>query len=130
MASALAALANATVTFEVPGTGTTVEVDTGNVVPVKETLTVSCYLKQGSVGQEEMPGIFISQTFYEGYTVEPAVLDARVRAGTKGTIAFSGGASCYCVVLQTSPLGTQGLLGSILSATMGTALRLVERREY
>lgn len=126
MTSALAALANATVAFSLPTTGTEIDQLTGNVKPQTEEVEVSLYLRQGSINDTDLPGIDAAAVVYEGYAVNPQALDARVKKGVQGTIEFSGSEEQRCeVVAAAFPYGTQGLLGSTLQQVLGDRIRLV-----
>ena len=48
MVSALSALENSVAVFEVPTAGVQEDPETGNVVPVNETLTYRLYLRRGA----------------------------------------------------------------------------------
>jgi hypothetical protein len=130
MASALAALANATVTLEVAAAGTVTDAR-GNVVPATESVTVSMYLRQGGVAFEggtsltDLPGIEAARELYEGYAVDPQSLDARIVNGTPGAIVFSGQPSQRCEIVSARyPYGTTGLLGSTIQQVLGDKVRI------
>lgn len=125
MTSALAALANATATFKLATVGTTTDPDTGNVLPVTENVTVSLYLRQGSRSGSGFPGVDTDTISFEGYAISPQALDARIRPGVVGTLAFAGQAAIRCEVLQERyPYGSTGLLGSTLQNILGDKIRL------
>ncbi len=127
-ASALVALANAVVVFVVPGTGTTVDVATGNVMPVEETLEVSCFLKVMDVVARPFVGVEVGETLLEGYVVEPRALDARVVVGTQGTVVFAGEEARACEVVEARvAYGATGLLGGVLQGALGDRVRLYAR---
>jgi hypothetical protein len=129
MASALAALANASVSLTVPTSGTTTDPDTGNVVPVTETLTYSLFLRSSPPSVDELPGINSETTAYEGYCVNPQVLNSRVVAGITGTLNFSGQGSWVCQVTRTRhEYGTTGVIGEALQGALGDRIRLVQLR--
>ena len=126
MTSALAALANATVAFSLPTTGTLTDPNTGNVKPAIETVEVSLYLRQGSLNETDLPGVDATAVAYEGYAVSPQALDARIKRGVVGTIEFSGGSEQRCEVVEAAfPYGTQGLIGSTLQQVLGDRIRLL-----
>jgi hypothetical protein len=130
VATALAALDNATVTFTVTTAGTTVDADTGNVVPNTTTVAVSAYLKGESVNEVVYPGVNQVTTLFEGYVTSAGGLDARVIAGTSGSLVFAGQAAVDCEVLEARlPYGTSGLLGSTLVSALGPKIRLVSRKQ-
>lgn len=123
MASALVSLANATATFEVAGTGVTTDPATGNVVPVPNTVTVSLFLKADPRESRRFPGVDLYETVYQGYAVEPMILDSQIKAGTRGTLAFGGADAVDCeVIAARAPYGNQGVLGSVLSAALGDSI--------
>ena len=125
MASALQALANAVAVFNLPTVGTTTDLDTGNVVPVTEGVTVSLYLRQGSRNGSGFPGVDTDSITFEGYAVSPQALDARIRPGVVGTLAFAGQAAIRCEVLQERfPYGSTGLIGGTLQTVLGDRIRL------
>lgn len=129
MASALAALANASVSLTVPTSGTTTDADTGNIVPVTETLTYSVFLRSAAPAVDELPGINAETTVYEGYCVSPQVLNSRVVVGTTGTLNFSGQGSWVCQVLRARhEYGTTGVIGETLQGALGDRIRLVQLR--
>ncbi len=129
VASALVGLQNATVTFTLPASGTTVDAGTGNVVANTTTVQVSAFLKGESVAETTYPGVNIITTLYEGYVTSGA-LDSRVLVGTLGTIAFAGQAATDCEVLEVRlPYGETGVLGEVLTSALGTKLRLASRAQ-
>lgn len=138
MASALAALANASVTFQVPGIGMVTDPDTGNVSPVVETVTVSLFLKvrqmEGTVGRFRLsdrvnyPGVDLIEAVYDGYAM--AALDSRIRIGTTGTLTFASETPVPCEVSELRlAYGKTGLLGSVLASTLGETIQLVSRAQ-
>ena len=130
MTSALAAVANATVTFDVATTGTVVDPATGNVLPRTEPVVVSCYLRQGSPAVTDLAGINISGDTFTGYAIAPQALDARIIPGTHGTIVFSGQAAAPCVVQEArGAYGSSGLIGSTLQSVLGDGLLLIRYRQ-
>jgi hypothetical protein len=130
MTSALAALTNATVTFQVAGTGVVTDPDTGNVVPVQDTLEVALYLKVAEVRSTSYPGVDTGATVYEGYAVKPSTLDAAIVKGSVGSLVFDGQPAVVCELLGVrEPYGSAGLLGSVLAAALGERVRLVTREQ-
>lgn len=129
MASALAALENAVITFTVPASGTSVDPGTGNVVANTETVQVDAFLKGESVAETTFPGVNVITVLYEGYVTSGA-LDSRVKVGTSGTIQFAGQAAADCEVLEVRlPYGESGLIGGILKDVLGVKLRLASRTQ-
>lgn len=129
MASALAALENAVITFVVPASGTTVDAGTGNVIANTETVQVDAFLKGESVAETTFPGVNVITVLYEGYVTSGA-LDSRVKVGTSGTIEFAGQAAADCEVLEVRlPYGESGLIGGILKDVLGVKLRLASRTQ-
>lgn len=127
MASALAALANATATFQVAATGVTTDAATGNVVPNAASVTASLFLKGESQETRAFPGVDVIETLYEGYVTSGA-LDSRVIVGTQGTIAFAGGASVPCEVSSCRlPYGSTGLIGGTLTTVLGAKIVLLAK---
>lgn len=125
MPSALSALANATATFTLATIGTTTDPDTGNVLPTTEAVTVTLYLRQGSRNGSGFPGVDTDTITFEGYAISPQALDARIRPGVVGTVAFAGQPAIRCEVLQERyPYGSTGLLGSTLQGILGDRIRL------
>lgn len=128
MASALASLANSTVTFELATAGVVTDPDTGNVMAVSENVSVTLYLKAKSMRRATYPGMDVVDTFYEGYAVEPTVLDPRIVTGTRGTLTFAGEAPLPCEVMEVRlPYGGTGLLGNVLAGSLGETIKLVAR---
>jgi hypothetical protein len=125
MTSALSALANATATFKLAAVGTTTDATTGNVLPNVEQVTVSLYLRQGGRSGANFPGVDTDTVTFEGYAIQPQALDARIRPGVEGTLAFAGQAAIRCEVIQERyPYGSTGLLGGTLQAILGDRIRL------
>lgn len=126
MPSALSSLANATATFQLATVGTITDPNTGNVLPQNEAVTVTLYLRQGSRNGAGFPGVDTDTITFEGYAVSPQALDARIRPGVRGTLAFAGQPAVRCEVLQERyPYGSGGLLGSTLQGILGDKIRLV-----
>lgn len=125
MTSALTALANATAVFTLPTVGTVTDATTGNVMPATETVTVTLYLRQGSVNGSNLPGVDADVETFEGYAISPQALDARVKPGVTGTIDFAGQGAIACEVINTRfPYGATGLLGSTIQQVLGDRIRL------
>lgn len=130
MASALTALANATATLNLPTVGTTTDPTTGNIRANTETVTISLYLRQGTVRATDLPGINIEGEAFDGYVLNPVALDARVQTGTLGTLTFAGDAAMPCEVVEArTPFGTTGLLGTTLQSVLGDRIRLIRYRQ-
>lgn len=128
MASALASLKNATVTFYVATSGVVTDPDTGNVTAAVTTVNVDCYLKAQTVDYTPFPGVDTTEVIYEGYAVSPQSLPPEVLVGTPGSLAFGTEASVDCEVLELRlPYGTTGLLGATLANALGERVRLVAR---
>ena len=126
MASALSALANATATFRVAGTGVVTDPETGNVAPANTTVTVALFLRAETVTMLRYPGVDQVTTVYDGYAVDPTALDARIVVGTTGTLTFAGEDSVPCAVKELRmPYGNTGLIGATLAAVLGERIRLV-----
>lgn len=125
MASALAALANATVTFTVATSGTTTDATTGNVLPNTTTIEVSAYLKADTQEVRRYPGVDIVETLFSGWAVDPTALDSRINEGTAASVVFAGEAALSCEVLAARrPFGSSGLIGATLAAALGDTLLL------
>lgn len=125
MPSALSAVANASVTLELPAAGTTVDAATGNVIANSEAVTFSAYLREGARTGAGFPGVDTDTITLEGYAIAPQALDARVRPGIAGTVTFAGRPARRCEVLQERyPFGTTGLLGATLQSILGDRIRL------
>lgn len=126
MASALTALANATITLAVPGTGVVTDPDTGNVRVLEDSVTFSCYLKADRMRGFEFPGVEVLQTTFDGYALD--AVDSRVKVGTEGTILFGNDEVMKCEVTGLRmPFGETGLLGSTLTSALGTRIQLIAR---
>jgi len=64
-------------------------------------------------------------TTYDGYAVNPQALDARIQAGVRGLLVFSGKPPARCEVLQERyPYGSTGLIGGIMQSVIGDRIRL------
>jgi len=128
MASALSALANATATFTVAGTGVVTDPTTGNVTPATETVSVSLFLKADRVRGAGFPGVEIIETVFEGYALD--ALDPRITLGTEGGVEFAGEGTIPCEVVGLRlPYGATGLLGETLNAALGERIQLVSREQ-
>jgi hypothetical protein len=126
MATALSALANATATFQVAGTGVVTDPATGNVLAVTQTVTVPLFLKGERVQVTPFPGVDAADAVYEGYATE--ALDARVLVGSKGTLVFGSADATECEVLALRlPYGDSGLIGPVLNRALGERIVLVVR---
>ena len=127
VASALASLVNSTVVFTVPAAGVSVDPTTGNVLPNTEDLTYTVFLRKLFTEQTTgYPGVDTRSAVYEGYCIEPNVLDARVRGGTPASLAFAGDAPVAWEVEDARfRYGSTGLLGSVLQDVLGTKIRLL-----
>lgn len=129
MASALSSLANAEVTFRIADTGVYTDPATGNVLPATKEVALSLFLKADTVGSRIFPGVDVLDTIYEGYAVSPSAFDPAVVVGTQGTLTFAGEAPAECEVLELRlNYGNSGLIGSLLSNTLGEKVRLVARK--
>jgi hypothetical protein len=128
MASALSALANATATFQVAGTGVITDPATGNVSAATSTVTVSLFLKADKVSATVLPGVDVVDTLYEGYAVDPVAFDGGIVVGTEGTLTFGTAEPVECEVLALRlPYGDTGLLGGTLNAVLGERVQLIAR---
>lgn len=126
MASPLAQFANASAVFTVPTTGTTIDARTGNVIPNTTTITVSLYLRQGATDPSAgFPGVDTDTEQFDGYAVNPQVLDPRIIPGTPGTLIFAGQPVARCEVLNARfPFGATGFIGATLQGALGDKIRL------
>lgn len=124
MASALAALANATCVFTVPISGVNTDPVTGNVSAKTTTVSYSLFVKVEEPEVRSWPGVNLSEVRYRGYVTSGA-LDSRVKAGTRASLTFAGEAAVACVVeMVRGPYGGTGLLGATLGDALGAALVL------
>jgi hypothetical protein len=125
MSSALLGLANATATFDVVDVGTVEDPITGNIIPNTEQVTVSLFLREGGRNGSGLPGVDTDRLTYDGYAVDPQALDARIQAGVKGLLTFSGKPPARCEVLQERyPYGSTGLIGGTVQRVIGDRIRL------
>ena len=130
MPSALAILENASAVFTVPTAGVVTDPATGNVSPATTTITVGLYLRQGGITEADLQGVQVDAESFEGYAIDPQVLDARITAGTQGILTFSSDAPASCSVLQARyPYGTTGILGATLQDALGDRIRIVRFRQ-
>lgn len=124
--SALFALVNATVDFNVAGAGVVTDPETGNVSPTVEVQTHKAFLKAVNVDPTIYPGVDVDGIVYEGYVVDPQVLDAKVQVGSTGTLTFGSATGVEFKVLRARMgYGDQGALGSRLSDALGTKITLL-----
>jgi hypothetical protein len=130
MSSALIGIANATAVFTVPTVGVVTDSATGNVTPATETVTVVLYLKRSTFTPNDLPGVDVDADVFAGYAVNPSAVDARVKRGIRGTLAWAGDASQPCVVSEIgSSFGATGLIGSTLKGVLGDELRVIRYRQ-
>jgi hypothetical protein len=128
MASALAALANASATFQVAGSGVITDPATGNVRAATSQVTVSLFLKAEKVSATALPGVDVVDTLYEGYAVDPVAFDSGIVVGTEGVLTFGTEDPVECEVTALRlPYGNAGLLGSTLNAVLGERVQLRAR---
>lgn len=128
MASALAALANATATFQVAGTGVITDPATGNVRAVTTEVTVSLFLKADKIATTALPGVDVVDTVYEGYAIDPVAFDSGIVVGSRGTVTFGSEEPVSCEVISLRlPYGDTGLLGGTLNAVLGERVQLLAR---
>lgn len=126
MTSALFSLVNATAKFVVAGQGVTTDPETGNVLPVQETMEYKLFLKATAVDPTVYPGVDADVTIYEGYVVDPTQLDARIGVGSTGKLTFGTAQPVPFEVLRgRMGYGDKGVLGERLSETLGTKIALM-----
>ena len=137
MVSALLSLENSTVVFNVASDQVEEDPETGNIVPVNETLTYRLYLRRGSSSSpgsmqgsksliRELPGVDEESAAYEGYCISPTQLDERIRTGTTCVLNFAGEPPHDCIVQDCRFVyGSTGLLGQTLMDVLGHKVRLV-----
>jgi len=135
--SALLSLENSTVVFNVATDQVEEDPETGNIIPINETLTYRLYLRRGSSAApssmqgnknriRELPGIDEESAAYEGYCISPTKLDDRIRAGTTCTLTFAGDPPHDCIVQDCRFVyGSSGLLGQTLMDVLGHKVRLI-----
>lgn len=124
--SALFALINATITFQVAGAGVTTDPDTGNVLPTVDEVQYKAFLKAVNVDPAVYPGVDATGVVYEGYVVDPQALDARVGVGSRGALKFGSAAEVGCEVLRARiGYGDEGVLGGRLTEALGTKVTLL-----
>mgnify|MGYP003646688123 CR=1 FL=1 len=129
MASALTALANASLVLTLPAAGTTTDAATGNVISNTTTQTLSAYLKQSQPITTDFDGVDVEGDVFEGYFTsgDPSSLVSR---GTIGTLAFGGQAAQRCIVLDLDyPYGATGLVGSTLRSALGASVRVIRYQQ-
>jgi hypothetical protein len=138
VASALSTLKNAVAVFEVPTNAVMEDPETGNIVPVNETITVELFLRRGfgqtrvpeSNQDQQLPGVDIQGDQFIGYCVTPTTLDDRVRPGTVGLLDFAGEPQKEITVQDARFMyGSTGLLGKTLMDVLGHQIRL-EASDY
>lgn len=128
MASALTAVKNAVVTFQVAGVGTVTDPATGNVSPSSKSLSYDAFLKAVSVDPQVYPGVNVDAILYEGYVIKPLELDDRIAVGTEGTLLFGTAPAVeFEVVRARLGYGNTGALGERLATILGTRITLWAR---
>lgn len=137
MVSTLSSLENSMAVFEVPTAEIQEDPETGNIIPVNETLTYRLYLRRGASTSpgamsgsnsyaRELPGVDAEVAAYEGYCIAPTQLDTRIRAGTRATLTFAGEPPHECTVQDCRFVyGSTGLLGDTLMNVLGHKVRLI-----
>ena len=137
MVCALLSLENSVAVFEVPTADVQEDPETGNIVPVNETLSYRLYLRRGASTSpgamsgsnsyaRELPGIVLDVAAYDGICITPTQLDTRIRAGTKATLTFAGEPPHECTVQDCRFVyGSTGLLGETLMNVLGHKVRLI-----
>lgn len=124
--SALLPLANASVVFEVAGVGVVTDPETGNVSPQIATVSYRAFLKAANVDPLVLPGVNADGVVYEGYVVEPVVLDPRVGVGSTGMLEFGTASPVRFEVLKARMgYADTGVLGERLTASLGTKITLL-----
>ena len=126
--SALFALVNANVEFAVAGAGVVTDPDTGNVSPTTELLSYKAFLKATNFDPTIYPGVDVTGVVYEGYVVDPQVLDSKVVAGTAGMLKFGSAEKVEFQVLRARiGYGDMGAIGDRLTQSLGTKITLMAR---
>lgn len=130
MTSALLSLQNAVVVLDVPTVGTVTDLRTGNILPRTERVTISLYLRQGSLTETDVPGVGSAADVFDGYAISPQALDARIVPGIRGLLTFSADDPMPCELTQArQPYGTTGLIGSTLQQVLGDRIRVIRYRQ-
>lgn len=128
MTSALAALANATATFEVATARLVTDPETGNVRPLQETVANQLFLKASPVKMMGYPGMETEQVVYDGYALDP--LDPRIVEGTRGLLIFGGNPPVsFEVTGLRMPYGKTGLIAQTLASALGERIELTAYRQ-
>jgi hypothetical protein len=126
--SALQALANATVAFEIAGAGVVTDPDTGNVYAAKSEVSYTAFLKAVNVDPALFPGVDANGIIYEGYVINPQSLSSKVGIGSTGTLTFGSGQPVgFEMVRSRLGYGDTGTLGSILTNALGTKITLLAK---
>ena len=122
--SGLVSLKNATATFVVSGSSTSIDMETGNVIPSSESLTYKLYVVKSSQNDRaNLPGTDTVQAEYTGNCVDPKITDSRLLPGVEGTLTPDGGTAVKCKIIDIgAPHGTGGLIGSVLANSIGTPI--------
>ncbi|MEP0873611.1 hypothetical protein NDA01_28025 [Trichocoleus desertorum AS-A10] len=125
MTSPFAAIANATITFQIPAGGTATTDDVGNVVVATAPLEVVVYLKklnlQSASRIRPLPGLDDKSTYYEGYAVSPMQLPPEVKTGAKAPATLGRESGFFLLNEVNADFGSSGI-GAILEATTGTKI--------
>lgn len=123
--SPFAAIANGTITFQIPARGAATTDDVGNTILATAPFRVTVYLKKlnliSAARIRTLPGVDDKSTYYEGYAVSPMKLPSEIKVGVKSA-ATVGSASGFFVVNEINgDFGSSGI-GALLESAAGTKI--------
>jgi hypothetical protein len=123
--SPFAAIANATITFQIPARGATTTDDVGNVVTATAPFKVVVYLKKLNLLSASrirpMPGLDDKSTYYEGYAINPMRLPAEIKVGAKAPATLGRESGFFLINEINADFGSDGI-GALLEAAAGTKI--------
>ena len=125
MTSPFSAIANATITFQIPARGSVTTDDVGNVVLATAPFKVVVYLKKLNLLSASrirpLPGLDDRSTYYEGYTVSPMQLPAEIKVGMKAPATLGRESGHFLINEINADFGSDGI-GALLEAAAGTKI--------
>nr|WP_290224176.1 hypothetical protein [Trichocoleus desertorum] len=123
--SPFAAIANATITFQIPARGAATTDDVGNVVLTTAPLKVVAYLKklnlQSASRIRPLPGLDDKSIYYEGYAINPMRLPAEIKVGMKAPVMMGRDSGFFLINEINADFGSDGI-GALLEAAAGTKI--------
>jgi hypothetical protein len=125
MKSPFSAIANGSITFQIPARGAATTDDVGNVVLATAPFKVTVYLKKLNLLSASrirpLPGLDDRSTYYEGYTVSPMQLPGEVKVGAKAPATLGRESGFFLVNEINGDFGSDGI-GALLEVAAGTKI--------